>query len=305
MKISKVVLACHRKDLWLTKIAVASIRYWYPDIKILVYKDLFSGNFDTHELEKYWKVEVNSQKMRVGSPLAKLKIITTKPAERIMLIDSDVVFAGKVIDYLNGFAEDVVVSAETLETCETEWFYRTYYDCEKLKAFDPAFVFPGYSFNTGQYVVTTGVVSDNDLTPYVDFTGKAKLKHPNIFSLHDQGLLNYLLVKKEQLGEITIAKPDFMVWMSSRTQVSVSSTITVENIKKKLDYPAVVHWAGTVHPDITKMPGAALVDFFQSYYYSALPFGAIRRWFFNAYRKVRYSLYINWIKKTRQHNLNS
>lgn len=45
-----------RQDVHLARICVASIRYWYPDIPILLLKDLFHGDFSTREIEAHWDV---------------------------------------------------------------------------------------------------------------------------------------------------------------------------------------------------------------------------------------------------------
>ena len=58
MKIDGICIACYRHDVELTRLCVASIRYWYPDIPIWLVKDQKYGPFSTREIEKVWRVGV-------------------------------------------------------------------------------------------------------------------------------------------------------------------------------------------------------------------------------------------------------
>ncbi len=61
MKIEVIYIPCYKLDFRLTRICVASIRYWYPNIPIVLIKDLKSGNFNSTELEKKFNVSVFPQ----------------------------------------------------------------------------------------------------------------------------------------------------------------------------------------------------------------------------------------------------
>ena len=58
MKIEGVVISCYRFDLHLTRLCVASLRFWYPEIPIWLLKDSRYGDFSTREIESYWNVQV-------------------------------------------------------------------------------------------------------------------------------------------------------------------------------------------------------------------------------------------------------
>ncbi len=57
MKIEGVAISCYKFDVYLTRLCVASIRFWYPHIPIWLLKDRHYGDFDTREIEKYWNVQ--------------------------------------------------------------------------------------------------------------------------------------------------------------------------------------------------------------------------------------------------------
>ena len=51
MRIEGVAISCYRFDVDLTRLCVASIRFWYPHIPIWLLKDRQYGDFDTDEIE--------------------------------------------------------------------------------------------------------------------------------------------------------------------------------------------------------------------------------------------------------------
>jgi hypothetical protein len=47
-----IVVFANAKDFFLTKICIASIRYFYPDVEIFIVKDELNGKFYSRTLEK-------------------------------------------------------------------------------------------------------------------------------------------------------------------------------------------------------------------------------------------------------------
>ena len=111
MKVEKIAIACFKKDMHLLRPCVASIRYWYPDVEIFLIKDYKKGNFSTREIEKIFNVKVFPTKRKIfGWPWSKLEIILHEKREKYLFLDSDVVFLGKVLDKLNEYEEDFIVT---------------------------------------------------------------------------------------------------------------------------------------------------------------------------------------------------
>jgi hypothetical protein len=76
MKIEGVVISCYRFDLRLTRLCVASVRFWYPDIPIWLLKDRQYGDFSTREIEMYWNVRVYPSRQKTqGWGFGKLEVI--------------------------------------------------------------------------------------------------------------------------------------------------------------------------------------------------------------------------------------
>ena len=113
MKIEGVVISCYRSDLRLTRICVASVRFWYPDVPIWLLKDRHYGDFDTGEIEKYWNAQVYPTRQKTqGWGFGKLEVMTELPKRQLLFLNSDIVFAGRAIDRLEEFDEDVIVAKE-------------------------------------------------------------------------------------------------------------------------------------------------------------------------------------------------
>jgi hypothetical protein len=92
------IAACAR-DARLTRICVASIRYFYPDIpiRILAGGPLQSGLAE--ELHRYWGVElVDLPRGDYGWGLVKIEPLFGPAGQRFLVMDVDTVFTGRVLD---------------------------------------------------------------------------------------------------------------------------------------------------------------------------------------------------------------
>ena len=274
MKIEGVVISCYRFDLQLTRLCVASVRYWYPHIPIWLLKDLHYGDFNTQEIEKYWNVQVypSCQKTQ-GWGFGKLEVMTELPARRLLLLDSDIVFAGRVIDRLESFDENLIVDKEEFDAAAVEV---QFFSLDKLRQLDPNFAFPGYGFNGGQIVATTGCFTRKDFDGLMDWQTRT-VNHPDVFKKGDQGLTNYVVLRKVQHGQLTIRRVPFMVWPGEAAR---AQHIHLGDLTSDGPHQQVIHWAGLGWgKTLQEMPRAEILLHFENIYYSRIPFGAwLRQW---------------------------
>src|SRR5262245_40475427 len=94
-----IYLAACSRDARLTRICVASIRYFYPEvpIKILAGDILQRGLAD--ELRRYWRVEVADLPTGdYGWGLIKLEPLFAPAGQRFLVCDVDTIFTGYVLD---------------------------------------------------------------------------------------------------------------------------------------------------------------------------------------------------------------
>jgi hypothetical protein len=271
MKIEAVVISCYRFDLYLTRLSVASIRQWYPHIPILLLKDCQYGDFSTAELERYWNVQIYpGRQKKLGWGFGKLELMTETPARRLLLLDSDTVFTGRVLDRLEAFDHDLVVDKEDFSPAAIEV---QFFPVERVRQLDPQFDFPGYGFNTGQMVATTGRISRADFDGLLDWRARTVIRR-DIFQKGEQGLFNYVVLRKAARHELTIHREDFMVWPGEASRVA---HIRLADLTAADPRPAqVIHWAGLGWgKTLDEMPRADLLLHFEELYYSRIPRG---RW---------------------------
>jgi hypothetical protein len=258
----------------MTRICVASIRFWYPDIAIWLLKDKSYKNFNTREIERHWNVqEYPVETKNLGWGFGKLDVITDLPSRRILLLDSDTAFSGPVIDELECFAEDLIVESKdyvTSNQIETQFF-----SLEKLRKVDPSYRFPGFGFNTGELVVNTGVITKQDFDGLVDWRAR-RVKHPDVFRLAEQGVLNYIVHRKMQLGQLSVRRHPFMVWPGD---IEDANRIKVEDLTSESQHRYVIHWAGMRWGKLPEeMPRPDVLLHFERLYYQRIPFGDILRY---------------------------
>jgi hypothetical protein len=281
MKIEGVAISCYKFDVYLTRLCVASIRFWYPHIPIWLLKDRHYGDFDTREIEKYWNVQVYpGREKTLGWGFGKLELMTESPARRLLLLDSDVVFAGRVIERLERFDEDLIVDKEDFDTSAVEV---QFFSVDKLRQLDQEFSFPGYGFNTGQIVATTGCLNKQDFDGLLDWQTRT-VKHSEVFKKGEQGLFNYVALRKAQHGELTIHREPFMAWPGEAAR---AEHIHLEDLIPEGQQQQVIHWAGLGwSKSLEEMPRPEILLHFEGIYYSRIPLGTwLRRW-----RRLRFSL---------------
>jgi hypothetical protein len=275
VKIEHVYVCGCARDLRFTQCCVASIRRWYPDIPITLLKDESDGPYSTRELEEAWDVGLFEGDRPVpGGPWAKLEPLFLPGRRRCLVLDSDIVFLGRVIERLEAVDADFVVESVG------GWASLIgvhYFDLEGLGELDPEFVFPGYTFNDGQLVATSGLLRRDDFEPFVRFGAVPELMHKDVFAGIDQGVVNYVLLKKAQLGELRVERQNFMLWGWTRLPFLGPQAIRTGRLAHNSPYPYLVHWAGRKHKSFFLMRNRRLLWHFERYYYSHVSAGMRKR----------------------------
>jgi hypothetical protein len=258
--IEQVYLTAYRRDFWFTQICVGSIRYWYPKVPIALIKDLGAGDFETGELEKNWDVKLFPTPVKnFGGGFAKLEPLFLEEKQRCLILDSDVVFVGRVLDALERAPGDFVIHAEDNLAPNGDHLS---YDPEALRRFDPSFHPPSFIFNSGNYVATTGLLHRSDFSALVNWTEPRTLRRPDIFRGWDQGPVNYLVFKGRAEGRFTMAREVFYLWAETP-----SPALNLELIKRRTSPPMMMHWVGRPKSsDFAGMARADVLRFFRDYH---------------------------------------
>src|SRR6266536_73672 len=301
-----IVLLCNKLDFFLTKICAASIRYYYPSIPLYIVKDEINGKFPTKTRENKLKVKVlDFGFKKYGYCIGKICVLLSKELadKKILLLDSDIVFVGKVLDKIFSLVDhsDFIVTPAYYNSYTDRWFKKAYYDIDWAKQVYPELTFPGYAFNCGAMVVTPGKIKETEMIDYVNlstypyWTDKA-FKH---LPCRDQSLLNILLPLKQSKGEITLKQVPFQIWSETRQEIE---KFRLDQIAKE-GYPFLIHWAGAVRiPYLSMMTRSDILFFFQKEYYKRLVLGNIR--FKANHFYFKYSFYImKGIKRIKNSNI--
>ncbi len=267
MKIDRVYIACYRGGVHLTRCCVASIRRWYPLIPISLIKDELDGPYGTDDMQEYWGVDVLATRhSRFGRGMSKFEALTQPRHERCLVLDNDIVFLGEVIDRLERFDEDFIVACHAGPPEEIE---RHFFVLDLLGRLDPSFRYGGGAFNTGQFVATTGMFDQADLAPFLTDREPRTVRRPDVFKAAEQGLLNYLLLKRCQAGGISLRHDEFMWW----SEWLEEGRVTPGELDGGSAVPVLLHWAGPKPPAIDAMRHAAILRYFERLYYSRIPGG--------------------------------
>ncbi len=266
--ISRIFIACYKGDVRLARICVASIRHWHPDVRISLIKDHSWGRFNTDDICRHWNVDIlDTGERRFGWGLSTLEPLFLHERSRCLILDSDTVVLGPILDRLGRSPADFIVSGRELRTLRPEEITDHYVNMELLRPLDPQFQMPPFLFNTGQFVATTGVFARDDVSDFIDWSHGASLRHPQVFPCADQPFLNVWLHRQAQKGRLTIESIEFALW---------PNTTAVQNLDLKgtvacATSPVVVHWAGMRGPRLRQMISDDILRHFEDEYYVVVP----------------------------------
>jgi len=273
MKIDNIYIAGFKHDINFTRTCVASIRHWYPSIPITLIKDEFYGPYSTQDIEHNYNCNtLKCENTRFGWGFGKLEPLFLPQEQRFLVLDSDIVFAGPILSRLEKFSEDFVVQKEEPSRQFTNSHY---FDIEKLRQIDPGFVYPEYTFNTGQWVGISNRLTRDDFSNFI--TGHPpKPSRPDIFKLGEQGLLNYMLMRNAACGRISLKRDYFMRVGNDPDTLGLK----LPELTHGAGYPFLIHWCGLRRSTFKNMARGDILTHFESLYYSRLSCGRIRRFCF-------------------------
>jgi len=263
MQVDKVYVNTYKFDFRLARICIASIRYWYPAIPIFLIKDLTAGAFSTRNLEEKWNVGLfPSDRKRFGWGFGKLEPLFVGSGESFLVVDADTVLTGPILDTVAGVNADFIVDKEVQPFARVN---EIYYSLDNLTLIDPDFVYPGYTFNTGQWYGTSGQIRREDFEEVIEWTEPPSSKFAGWIFNGDQGHQNFIFHSLERQNRIKIERRPVMIWPDGAN----ADFINLDSISAKQgDYPYILHWAGMSRIRMKHLPRADILRFYRNYYYS-------------------------------------
>ncbi|MGB7077148.1 MAG: hypothetical protein WBD53_08160 [Xanthobacteraceae bacterium] len=265
-----IYVAASAHDARFTRICVASIRHFYPHV---VLKLLAGGKLQPglgEELARYWDVgAADVPAGDYGWGFVKLEPLFGKGGERFLVVDSDTVFAGPVLDVWAKSTADFLVDDEQQTEVDT---HRLYYDWRKVAAIDSAARAPQFVFNTGQLFGSAGVLTRKDFAPWIDWIMPRRLKYPDCFMPGEQGILNFVLNQESVRQGVRVERRKIMLWPGHGME-----GLDARMVAQREGPPVVVHWAGMKKRMLSDMAGSDLLLFFERLYYRCLPRPRLQR----------------------------
>jgi hypothetical protein len=268
--VDRIYLAACARDARLTRICLASIRYFYPDAPIQILAgDILQPGL-ARELRKYWNVEVADLPAGdYGWGLVKLEPLFGPPGQRFLVMDVDTVFTGKVLDVRAQSEAPFFVDDEQLSDAD---FKRLYYDWDKLAAIDPGVQSARAAFNGGQWFGTAGLAPREAFDPWVEWTLPRRLRYPDLFMGGEQGVMNYVVLQLEAFEGLRIERQTIMRWPGNGM-----AGLDARSVAAGTAPPLIVHWAGMKATFLHEMVGGDLLQFFEDQFYRQMPLGAARK----------------------------
>jgi len=264
-----VYVAASALDARFTRTCVASVRSFYPEIPIRL---LVGGRLQRrleHELRRHWGIRIaDFPQGDYGWGFVKLEPLFGTPGERFLILDSDTVLTGPVLDDWKGSDAPFLVDNEKYSEEQT----KVYYDWRRVREIDPTTQRPLFLFNTGQWLGTSGVLHRDDFAPWIEWTFPRKARHPECFFNGEQGILNYVLNQKALLGGLRVECRAIMRWPGKGLQ-----GLEARAIAERTAASVIIHWAGMGRVRQRHVVGADVLAYFEEIYYERLPFGRARR----------------------------
>jgi hypothetical protein len=258
-----VYIAASAHDARFTRICVASVRRFYPQVpvRLLVGGPLQRGL--ESELREYWSVgTAELPRGDYGWGFVKLEPLFLAPGQRFLVLDSDTVMTGPVLE-LGGRDADFIVDDEAQSDDNTRAIY---YDWTGVDAPRPEFV-----FNTGQWFGRSGVLTREHFQGLVKWGWPPRLARPDLFKNGEQGVLNFVVNQQQRLGKVRAERVRLMRWPGHGMQ-----DLDAASVANGTCAPLVIHWAGMKQLRHRDMPGADILDYYEKRYYERIPAGSAR-----------------------------
>ncbi|MCT7985717.1 glycosyltransferase [Laspinema sp. A4] len=247
MKDFGVIVACYDKDYSFAKGCCASIRYFLGDVPIALIVD---GNFSIKELENAYGVHALYRPESAHECLrdkewrssTKMLAFWESPWEYFLYLDADIVVWGDLLKFANFTDYDMIIDHPAYEFTNeaiNKWFFNGI----QIEKYFPDFQWQQRPyFCTGVFFAKRNIF---DLTEYQKLL-ELRLANPKMFYGMDQGLLNLMIFRAADRGEIRLKQESMQVIISNfsiselnqRFPMDKTGPICIENDA------TVIHWSG-------------------------------------------------------------
>ena len=231
-----IIIVAAPSDWLFAKGCLASVRYFLGDIPVTL---LIDGDIDTLELERVYGVKILCKadipdpwlrQYSFGWGVTKMNAIWHSPYERFLHLDADTVVWGNIQEKVFPDNADVgwsfsgVSDLEPVKAYIDNWFFNP----KKVSKHFPEFPWHKY----WQRFACTGVYSlKRDCIPIEEYKRIMKLSRfdPNLFKFGEMGLLNLMVFRAVDKGQLSIQEKDFQVIFPDHTQETLQKRFSFKN----------------------------------------------------------------------------
>ena len=248
------VTGCHAGDKFLVQATLASMKHYCPDVPICLIAD---GEFDVSGLEKQYDVivlrvsQLASEAMRKvlrGNYRAKLAAQWEGPFEFYVWLDSDAIVWGDFTPYVRTdvdfqiFWSEISIPADAIEI--PAWLPHFYFDPVKLRRFDSQFDWRGKAyFSGGVFGARRNAISFERYQEVMAW----ERQQPATFNWGEQGMLNYIIHRGADRGEIRTVMSDLQhIWRHHGKEELMNDCVGVGwHFPKEIRRARVAHFCGS------------------------------------------------------------
>lgn len=263
MEVNKIYINTYKYDFYFAKICISSIRFWYPEIPIVLIKDVSKGEFDTSKVERMYNVKIfETSRKSFGWGFGKWEPLFLENNDSFLVLDADTAFVGPVLDKVKYIDSQFIVDEEIQPAAK---FNEIYYNTDRIKEVNPEFNYPGFSFNEGQWFGTSGIFKRRDFEDILHWSEPPKSKYPDIIYQGAQGHLNYKLQDEFQKGNISLSRLPIMIWPSNGNADFIDFDKLIVGSHA---YDFIIHWAGMPFRRLRELPRADILLYYVNLHYA-------------------------------------
>ena len=267
-KIEQVVLLTHRYDLANLIVCLASIQYWYPDVKVTVVKNRNQGDFQINFLTKHFNISiVDSPCAHYGKYYGSLEPYLTGRRQRFIVMDTDTALTGPIFDLLEQRSADFVVDREVQGELRLR---QLYWDPDRIAAFIPEYSAAWFTFNNAAICGTGDKITRADFGDFMTWVPGAEpaMKDPAVFPMADMTAINIVINRKAARKEVIVERLDLMIYPPF---YEGSEADLLRGIADRTGSEVrIIHWADQKHRPIATRPLGRVYAFYFALHLSRL-----------------------------------
>lgn len=242
-----IIVATYEKDYCFAKGCCASIRHFLGDVPICLIVD---GSFSVEDLEKTYQVQVLYRSQAVNDCLrdkkwkssTKMLAFWESPWEYFLYLDADMVVWGDLLKWADFTDLDMIIDRPKRNFSDEsicEWMFNG----PKIEKYFPDFNWRNRPyFCTGVYFAKRGIFDLDEYRELLDL----RLSEPNLFYGMDQGILNLMIFRAADRGQIRLGQEPMQIIVSNFSLEELKERFPVANndVAVQQEEASAIHWSG-------------------------------------------------------------